>query len=365
MATKRKRVAFVGVPDDDEGGKSEQPSEKRVRTFKEKHSLDSDEEDKADDAGELGEEDLAYQEKSTIAWDEGQKITPFNLDEEMEEGRFDAHGNYYAKDGEDVADSWLDSVNWDKVKAEEDSEDEQSTATASKSGDGDDEDDDADDSDGQGEDDSGDETYSLLRKAVEILKPGETVAAAMRRLGKSQVRPKFRKGKAPAAPSDGLSAEERAEMKAAFSILTDIADRLVQLGRMSVYEETYEKFSFEIREHENSVMDMAVGGGSESKSKDESQSSDLVSGQAVSDAGIPRQILNAATADSSCSEVCWHVKGSSSSDAQLLGPFSSTQMNEWSESGVFGSNGVMVRKAKDSSGEFYSSKRIDFDLYTD
>ncbi|XP_065198853.1 CD2 antigen cytoplasmic tail-binding protein 2-like [Sycon ciliatum] len=364
MATKRKRVAFA-IPEEEESAEPEDRSGKRLKTFKDKHSLDSDEEDKADDTGELGDEDLAYHEQSTIQWDEDQKITPFNLDEEMEEGRFDAHGNYYTKDDADVADSWLESVNWEKVRAEEDSDDEQPKA----------EDKDGDDSDGEGEAEeervtSGDGVYDSLKKLCELVKPGETVATALRRLGTTPARPKFRKGK-PQAPSssDGLSSEEKAAKRATLSTLTEIADGLVQLGRMSVYEETYEKFMFEIRDHENKAMDMVVSApapGPEKASSAVASGSDSASAAPSASSGLPSEILTGENAPSGCKEVCWHVKSASSGDSDsTYGPFSSTQMNDWAENGTFGSQGVLVRKAKDTTGEFYSSKRIDFDLYTD
>ena len=374
MATKRKRVAFADMPATDEDEQKDNPPEKRARTFKEKHSLDSDEEDKPDDAGELDDEDLAYQERSTISWDEGQKITPFNLQEEMEEGRFDAHGNYYAKEDEDVADGWLDSVNWEKVRAEEDSEDENSKGNVKKTERSMDDDvrKDSDDSSDENDDDNrdgsnpsaGSDTINLLKKAVAIVKPGETIAGAMRRLGTSTARPKFRKGKGTVPASDGLSVEERAERRAALSNLTDIADNLVQMGRMAVYEETYEKFSFEIREHENQFMDAAVKG--EKVGSSEVLASDMTAEHPhQADCNIPHEVLKAATAGAECSEVCWLLKWTNASTSQLLGPFSSTQMDEWSQQGLFGEDGVFVRKAKDTSADFYSSKRIDFDLYVD
>lgn len=54
--------------------------------FKEKHSLDSDEEDNEQIAGKMADEDIEGQEESTVDFDDGIKVTPFNLREEMEEG---------------------------------------------------------------------------------------------------------------------------------------------------------------------------------------------------------------------------------------------------------------------------------------
>ena len=59
------------------------PTESR---FKEKHSLDSDEEDNEQISGKLDDEEIEGQEESTVDYDDGIKVTPFNLKEEMEDG---------------------------------------------------------------------------------------------------------------------------------------------------------------------------------------------------------------------------------------------------------------------------------------
>ena len=47
-----------------------------------------------------------------------QVITPFNLEDENEEGHFDENGNFIfdKKTGEEIRDSWLDSIDMQKVK---------------------------------------------------------------------------------------------------------------------------------------------------------------------------------------------------------------------------------------------------------
>lgn len=52
------------------------------------------------------------QESATIDYDEGVRITPFNLDEEMQEGYFDSEGNYFVNKEEDIRDNWLDNIDW-------------------------------------------------------------------------------------------------------------------------------------------------------------------------------------------------------------------------------------------------------------
>ena len=59
--------------------------------------------------------------------------------------------------------------------------------------------------------------------------------------------------------------------------------------------------------------------------------------------------------------VKWEFKWEDTDDAELHGPFTSQEMLDWSEDGYF-KEGVFVRKV-DSNAQFYSSRRIDFDLY--
>ena len=49
-------------------------------------------------------------------YEEGVRITPFNLKSELEEGYFDSDGNYFEKaDPDKVEDTWLEGVDWDRV----------------------------------------------------------------------------------------------------------------------------------------------------------------------------------------------------------------------------------------------------------
>ena len=341
MASK-KRVKFEGIPEDDSDEEAipGAPATKKPRRFKDKHSLDSDEEDKADDVGDqLGDEDLAHQEEATIDWDGDTKVTPFNLKEEMEEGRFDAHGNYYfGKGEEDVDDQWLESVDWDRVRETEGAEG------------GKDEDDDSDD-----EVLSSDGKKALLRKAVDLLQPGETVATALRRLGGGSKAGARRQG-SKSKKVDQKNVADTAEIeknKRLMLELTEVADKLLQQGRMTIYGDTYEKLRFEL------VGDQAAV---ETPSAASSSSATEVSGstavQPVSEGSVE-------TVDpESCDEVCWVYKWTENEGDEIHGPFTSTQMNHWTESGFF-PDGVFVRKAKDKDGAFYTSKRIDFDLYID
>lgn len=54
----------------------------------------------------------AGQEAATLPSEGGVRITPFNLQEEMEEGHFDADGNYFLNQDAQIRDSWLDNIDW-------------------------------------------------------------------------------------------------------------------------------------------------------------------------------------------------------------------------------------------------------------
>ena len=50
----------------------------------------------------MTEDDVEGQEDQTVDFDDGEKITPFNMKEEMEEGHFDKQGNYFFKKDADI-----------------------------------------------------------------------------------------------------------------------------------------------------------------------------------------------------------------------------------------------------------------------
>lgn len=63
--------------------------------------------------------------------------------------------------------------------------------------------------------------------------------------------------------------------------------------------------------------------------------------------------------------VKWMYKLENDDKAKLHGPFTSQQMLSKSEAGELTDAGVWCRRLDEStSGVFYNSKRIDFELYT-
>lgn len=311
------------------------------------HSLDSDEEVDDDDGVKddekyvLREEDLEGQEEATIDFDEGIKITPFNLKEEMEEGHFDAEGNYFEKKEEVIRDEWLDSLDWVKIK--ERGEQFQNYISDDKF-------EDADEPAVQ---------INTMKDILGIILPGETVLKALRRLGgkesgrSSSASARWQpKGKKPKALDDSSTQEDKQQLLK----LTELADYLLQKGNFSIYQDTYEKLAHKVKikqesqqeADEDDALEAAFrqGGGEGEETAMETDSSD-----------------NTKTESAKDDEVYWQYKWENTKSATVYGPYSSTYMLIWNQQGCFG-DGVWVRKIDENEGPFYNSKRIDFELYT-
>lgn len=126
---------------------------------------------------------------------------------------------------QEIRDSWIDNIDWVKVKEKgEDKEDK-----------------DEDSSDG--EETTLDET-AIYKELLQILKPGETVTKALRRLGgkgstlSASQRLKMKKQKLQ--QKDLPSEDDKKNMEQ----LTELADKLISNGNMDTYELTYEKLNF-------------------------------------------------------------------------------------------------------------------------
>lgn len=345
--TKRK-VQFAEQTDE-----MEYESSAKSRRFKENHSLDSDDEEEGkektktvEDENVLHEDDIEGQEEETIRNDEGISVTPFNLKDELEEGHFDAEGNYIANErSEDINDEWLDSVNWKEIKDDGDvkynKKKQENIDTFVPS-----------------------DPIKIKQQMVAIMKPGENVLKALRRLGgnkkpiSSADRWKKKKNKQAEEPED----EKTKQNKENLLKLTGYADELLQNGEFQIYEKTFEKLEYEIKnkmaqfadadDSEDDELEAAFKESKGQESKVQNMEEDQEDKNNVKDSDI----IDVNT------EVQWVYKLEDKEESELLGPFSNSQMMKWQESGHF-KNGVYCRKA-DSQGSFYHSKRMDFELYT-
>lgn len=349
--------------------KTGQIEDKGSRRFKEKHSLDSDEEDDEPKEDVLDEEEIEGQEEATIDYDEGIKITPFNMKEELQTGHFDKQGTFIFDKEEDVRDNWIDNIDWQQIK--QFNKKKKST--------------------GSFEDEESFDTRQIYQQMFELMQPGETVLKALRRLGgskgkaassidrwknKKQTNKTDNSGAKSATSTNPFDDVKKREDKENMLRLTGFADKLLNTGQMEVYEMTYEKLYYILKpevskfglshdsskltaakETDDAMLDMFAD-----SIDDKTESNGKTRTNAERREGESSHEKNGNLAESSLhsNEVCWMYKWRDD-DTEVYGPYSSSQMLHWTSEGYF-PDGVLVRKAN-TEGQFYSSKRIDFDLY--
>ncbi|KAK2172987.1 hypothetical protein NP493_913g02037 [Ridgeia piscesae] len=346
----------------------------RESRFKEKHSLDSDEEDIPEKYNVLDEDDIEGQEETHIEVEEGVKFTPFNMKEELEEGHFDSEGTYiFSKDKDNIKDNWIDSIDWVQVKQ----------TTKDSGGTADDEDDDDDDEPSK---DSGDRLH-VYNEMLKLMKPGESVLKSLRRLGGGKAgmaaasASRRWKEKRAAAQGGNKSTSAPEVNRTDLLALTGHADRQLQQGNLEIYQATYEKLAFDVSEMEKANADAeaerrtVIPQGIEDDDAldmfaDSFDTKGDTKGDAVSkEKDATEQTQNDAKKEEKTpavtvkvtDEAMWEYKWKQE-DTDIHGPFSSSEMLAWTNEDFFKA-GVLVRKVG-SSGDFYSSTRIDFDLYT-
>ena len=311
-----------------------------------KHSIDSDDEEDDRKAEErfdkIKEDDIEGQEDETVTLDGEIKITPFNLKEERQEGEFSKDGDFIWNKKDELKDAWLDNIDWVKIreksKAEKDAEEEADEA--------------------EEEAQSAYNELDTYRTMVEMMKPGESVAKTLRRLGGNKAAmsasQRWKKKKAGAV-EDPQAKENKEKMLK----LTGLADTiLTRSGNMEIYEETFESITHKIRVEEEKKV------GPKTNIPDGVDDDDAL--DMFADSLDDKSQAKAPDAEPSKpavslleEEVMWEFKWKEE-DEEVHGPHSSQSMLDWQESGYF-SDGVLVRKI--GSDEFRSSKRIDFELY--
>eukprot|EP00898_Chlorokybus_atmophyticus_P003338 jgi/Chlat1/4004/Chrsp26S04078 len=164
--------------------------------------------------------------------DAGVPMDPFHLKNEREEGYFDAHGNYVEYRLEkDIHDAWLDTAEVDETLAERVRQQHAAEQAA--------------------EDEARDMTRAdvaaVKRRIADALEPGETVMAALRRLGGNRER-SLRPGQAKKPGTGHASLSDR--NKALFNQLTEDAATLMDSGEYNVYSDKQETFDREAAGYE-------------------------------------------------------------------------------------------------------------------
>nr|CAB3229101.1 CD2 antigen cytoplasmic tail-binding protein 2 [Phallusia mammillata] len=335
--------------------------------FKEDHSLDSDEEDengdeKKEQFEKLTEEDVegAEDEENDDPYEneDGPRITPFNLKEEMEEGDFDKTGHYHFNKDKEIHDNWLDNIDWVKIKKVKKSEDVEMS-----SGD-------------EGPDDF--DEVKILGEIVQLLQKGETVSGGLRRLGgkektkKKGAQRSWKKEKVydleagdedTEKPMDeDTKLNDEKEKKERFLQLTELADQMAGAGHYDIYSDTFEKIQYKLNSLKVSKLASIPEGANADDAldifADDIDASELNKPTKVS--ATPTEQDDKANGNDDAS-VKWEYKWKADAD-ETFGPFTSQQMAEWKEEGFFNKE-VKVRKVAEGDVPFYDAKRIDFDLY--
>ncbi|CAG8534759.1 4931_t:CDS:2 [Ambispora gerdemannii] len=265
------------------------------------------------------------------------RIEAFNMNAELEEGKFDDAGNYIPnkKDPNEFHDNWLQGFSRDDIKKARIAHEKQQRVIKLKEA----------EEDSKGEMDR----ISIWKELLTILKRGENLLDALQRLGgggsnnskrsskNKQKVYKKRRGK----PSDTATEIEIVPMeekvveteesikenkrKKDIERLTDLSDKMMALGHFNVYEDTWEEILRNLK--------------TANYPQNSSTTQQLASGVDFS--------------------TQWEYKWTDSEEpANIYGPFSSLDMKAWHEQGYF-SQGILVRRAG-STDEFISDTNVDF-----
>lgn len=204
------------------------------------------------DAGDSRELDLSEterfekQELSMDSKEAGGAMEAFNMEAERKEGHFDDDFNYVWKrkgeDPDDINDAWLGEVDSAGETAEKVEKRRRLLQRQIETQ--------------QQPDDAEVDRAALLRQMTAVIQPGETVAAALRRLSSSgggkAAAAKAGVGKrkaagdgAPPAPAPGASREQLLARQH-FEDLTEAADALLRAGRFDVYSQKREALDEEL-----------------------------------------------------------------------------------------------------------------------
>uniref|UniRef100_A0A7E4V246 GYF domain-containing protein n=1 Tax=Panagrellus redivivus TaxID=6233 RepID=A0A7E4V246_PANRE len=246
-----------------------------------KHTLDSDEEEEPDHTV-LNTRDVDGQEERTIAYDGDTKITPFNMDEDLEEGDFDTAGNFVRdkKKADELKDAWYDSVDWKKIEQKDAVKKEEATSSGNKdksTGSGNDEYDvdmDVDDdSDNESLDEEGmHNDYVALAK---LLQAGETPAGAMKRIVRNRPSEKDMRQQRFAAKKEGKKFVDIAG--AHVEAINEYASRIQRNGYYNILNTPKEDIQKLIEEYEarkeanRSVDDASAKLGEEKEEESDSE----------------------------------------------------------------------------------------------
>ncbi|KAI8379585.1 uncharacterized protein BYT42DRAFT_604919 [Radiomyces spectabilis] len=182
------------------------------------------------------------------------KLTAFNMREEMEEGSFDASGNFIRNKADPQAfhDRWMEGISKkDMVRARE-AQERREQAEALK--------------EASRQAEMPQTKTDVFRMLAEYMLPGETVRETLMKLGtgvpkkvpawkQKLLDKKKKKSTVPAAAQEQpLTEEETEQRKQSVEMVTGLADQMMALGHFTIYEDTFETIVRQLR-REGAVPD--------------------------------------------------------------------------------------------------------------
>ena len=264
------------------------------------------------------------------------KLSAFNMKEELEEGRFDAHGNFVRRAGDPdaVHDTWLDGVSKKDRKrareAEEKRAEEQRQRTIAN-----------------------DQILNrdALSTLITHLERGETVLEALARLGRGmeKKKPKWLIKKRPRKKDDEPMDldEDQSDLKEdaatisrrqELDTVTGAADLLLTRGEVSIYEESREALTrFYRRETGDEWVDRVV------PTVDDQQ-------QPSYDDDLAPHLPLSTPVGSSLWDYRWR---DGRDDGAIHGPYEHRNMVEWHKAGYFEA-GIEIRRSGEGRDDAWS-----------
>lgn len=247
-------------PNDDEGGNDDKATRRKKVEFTELQEIEGEDLDSKRENAVIidenkGEEDSEDADEQDIDPEVGQggkkkgapKIDAFNMRSEMDEGRFDAAGNFIRKavEKDAVHDTWLEGVSRKDMKKAKEAMERRETEELQRM-----------------KEEDAIATSQVLAELIVCLEKGETILEALARLGTGDKKKKeakrhswrekkkaatskgqddmeidsrkgFSKGKEPLDPAE-------ARRKEAIEVITGAADRLLTRGQPEAYDESRE-----------------------------------------------------------------------------------------------------------------------------
>lgn len=191
--------------------------------------------DKKKKVGLMKRSDIKGEEWNVPEDEEEEKMMPFNMDKDLEEGDFDENGHYIPKkDQNQVYDKWLEDITKsdiikakaakEKQEEKQRKQDEEVEININKN-----------------------EYYKAL---IMIMKPKETILSTMKRFGGSNKKvPKWKQKMLDKKNKNKKEPEKETSEKSKKSIeaITAIAEKMMNLGDYSIYEESYESIVRKLR----------------------------------------------------------------------------------------------------------------------